>query len=224
MLSLHQLTTIQRVIALVPPLLFAITVHEVAHGWVASKLGDKTAKMLGRITLNPVRHIDFIGTIVVPLVLFLFSGFIFGWAKPVPVTWSNLRHPRRDMALVAFAGPAANFLMMLIWALIGKIGLALANLDMTWFAAFYYMGQAGILVNALLMVLNLLPIPPLDGSRVVASFLPPAIAARYESLEIVGFIVLIVLLFLGVLYYLIFPPVEYLMKIVAFLFGLPVEI
>jgi Zn-dependent protease len=223
MLSLHQLTTVQRMIALVPPLLFAITVHEVAHGWLASKLGDKTAKMLGRITLNPIKHIDLVGTIIVPLVLFLFSGFIFGWAKPVPVTWNNLRHPRRDMALVALAGPAANFLMIFIWALIGKIGLILASQDYTWFSALFYMGQAGVLVNALLMILNLVPIPPLDGSRVLASIMPASLAVRYERMEIIGFVLLIILLMTGVLYYLIFPPVDSISRFVSYVFGLPLE-
>src|SRR3989338_8992777 len=107
------------------PVLFAITVHEVAHGWIASKLGDKTALMLGRLTLNPLKHIDPIGTILVPAILLAVGGFIFGWAKPVPVTWRNLRHPKRDMAFVAVAGPAANFVMAILWALIGKGGMLL---------------------------------------------------------------------------------------------------
>ncbi|MGH8119749.1 MAG: site-2 protease family protein, partial [Gammaproteobacteria bacterium] len=118
---MFDLTIVGKVLIWVIPVLFAITVHEVAHGWVASRLGDQTARSLGRLTLNPVKHIDPIGTIVLPVVLFYLGGFIFGWAKPVPVNWQNLGHPRRDMALVAAAGPGANLVMMVLWALLAKI-------------------------------------------------------------------------------------------------------
>ena len=160
-----------QLVVMILPLLFGITLHEAAHGWVASKLGDKTALMLGRVSLNPLRHIDPIGTVALPLVLvFMNTGFIFGWAKPVPITWQNLRHPRRDMAIVALAGPAANLLMALLWALIAKISIAmLGNWDhLSWvrLTAFflYKAGLFGILINAVLLILNLIPIPPLDGS------------------------------------------------------------
>src|SRR5438105_13994721 len=143
------------------PVLFAITVHEVAHGWVAYKLGDKTAWMMGRLTLNPIKHIDPIGTILVPLVLLFLGGFMFGWAKPVPVNFSSLRNPKRDMALVAAAGPATNFLMAIVWAIIMKIGLIVYHTGFHAAELFIYMGFAGIFINLIIMVLNLLPIPPL---------------------------------------------------------------
>ena len=163
----------QKIILWVIPLLFAITVHETAHGWIASKCGDPTAKLLGRLTLNPLKHIDPIGTIIVPAILFSLGGFIFGWAKPVPITWQNLKNPRRDMALVAAAGPLANLMMAFLWAGIAKIAMGFDNDPVI------YMAQIGISINLVLMLLNLLPIPPLDGSRVVASFLSPTI--RYSA-------------------------------------------
>ena len=194
------------------PILFAITVHEVAHGWVASKLGDQTARMLGRLTLNPVKHIDPIGTIAVPLLTLLMGGMIFGWAKPVPVTWENLKHPKRDMALVAAAGPIANLLMAIFWIIVMKIAWLMVSLSPGLMQALISMGQAGILINLLLMVLNLLPIPPLDGSRVVSSLLSGRIAWRYNQLENYGLIIILLLLMSGILGKLIMTPVESLMS------------
>ena len=195
---------IQSVAVAILPLIFAITLHEAAHGWVASKCGDKTALMLGRVTLNPVKHIDLIGTIILPIVLMFLGGFIFGWAKPVPVAWQNLRHPRRDMALVAVAGPAANLLMALVWAAIAKCAtLYLAGNHQPWLATTGQFLQAaanfGILINCVLLVLNLLPVPPLDGSRVISSILPPGAAHAYEKIEPFGIWLLLGLLVLGLL-------------------------
>jgi Zn-dependent protease len=189
------------------PLLFAITVHEVAHGWVAKLYGDPTAQRLGRLSLNPLKHIDPVGTILVPGLLLMLGGFIFGWAKPVPVTWENLRHPKRDMAIVAVAGPGANLLMAIFWALIAKIGSVLgasswAGLPMQ------YMGIFGIQINAVLMILNLIPLPPLDGGRVAVGLLPGPWAWRLARVEPFGFFVLLGLLATGLLGILIGPPIH----------------
>jgi Zn-dependent protease len=189
------------------PVIFAITVHEVAHGWVASKLGDNTAKMLGRLTLNPIKHIDLFGTIILPILLLLFSGFVFGWAKPVPVDWRNLRHPRRDMALVAAAGPLANLAMALIWCMLGHLALESTGSMSTIILA---MSKAGVMINAVLMVLNFLPLPPLDGSRVVSSLLSPRLAIQYSRIEPYGFWILLILLATGILSAIMTPPLQVL--------------
>lgn len=196
------------------PILFAITVHEVAHGWVASKLGDQTARMLGRLTLNPIKHIDPVGTILVPAILLWLGGFIFGWAKPVPVNWQNLSQPRRDSAIVAVAGPLTNLLMAFIWIGVLKAGL---NFDIGILAA---MGKIGVQINLILMILNLIPIPPLDGSRVVASLLPPRLAYNYNLLEPYGFFILLGLLAFGILGMLLFPFVQLVSQFLFALFGI----
>lgn len=202
------------------PLLFAITVHEVAHGWVAKRLGDSTAQRLGRLTLNPIKHIDPVGTIVVPGLLLAMGGFIFGWAKPVPVTWENLRHPKRDMAIVAAAGPGANLLMALIWALVAKGGTLLPE-TLAWAATpLIYMGQIGIVINAVLMVLNLLPLPPLDGGRVAVGLLPNRIGWQLARVEPFGFFVLLALLATGWLRKIIGPPVDLIQSVVSVAVGL----
>ncbi len=204
---MEELSTIQRIAVWVLPVIFAITVHEVAHGWVANYLGDPTAKMLGRLTLNPLKHIDLIGTLLVPGVLVLLGGFIFGWAKPVPVTWENLKKPKRDVALVALAGPGANLLMVLFWALILKVGLVLSATGSSFAMPLILMGDAGIIINIILMVLNLLPIPPLDGGRVLISVLPGPLAWRVSKIEPYGLFILLGLLFLGVLSWIMSGPV-----------------
>lgn len=198
----------QRLILFAIPVIFAITVHEVAHGWVANKLGDPTARMLGRITLNPIKHIDPIGTIAVPALLLYLGGFIFGWAKPVPVTWKNLRHKVRDPILVAVAGPLSNFIMAIFWAFVYKFsqlapGAVGNNLSV--------MGQAGIMINIILLVLNLLPIPPLDGSRVVSVLLPGPLSWQYNRLEPYGFFILIALIITGILSAIMMPFVHFFM-------------
>lgn len=195
----EQLNVVQLLIVLAPPLLLAITLHEVAHGWVALHLGDTTAKALGRLSLNPLRHVDPIGTVLVPGVLAVLGGFIFGWAKPVPVNISRLRQPKRDMALVALAGPGSNLLMALGWGLITLIGHGLQN-SVPWLGQpLLLMGFYGIDVNVMLGVLNLVPIPPLDGSRVLAGVLPNRFGLAMARIEPYGLIVLVLLLFSGVL-------------------------
>jgi Zn-dependent protease len=189
--------SLETVALAVVPVVFAIALHEAAHGYVARMFGDQTAWMLGRVTLNPLKHIDPIGTVVVPGVLLLTGApFLFGWAKPVPVNFGNLRHPKRDMIWVAAAGPAANFAMAVLWALVfqastGAGALASAGLER--------MAQIGISINLVLMVLNLLPIPPLDGGRIAVGLLPGRAADALSRVEPFGFIIIIVLLVAGVL-------------------------
>lgn len=188
------------------PVLFAITLHEVAHGWVAYRCGDNTAADMGRLTLNPFAHIDLIGTILVPAILLIVGGFVFGWAKPVPVDWRNLRHPRRDMALVAVAGPLTNLLMAIMWAGVAKLAIYLVGIWGDNLIVFIYMGKAGISINLILMLLNLLPIPPLDGSRVVAAALPVRAAFAFNKMEPYGFFILLALIAIGALNYIMAPP------------------
>ncbi len=216
---MSQLSTTQLFAIWVIPVLFAITVHEVAHGWVASKLGDQTAKIMGRLTLNPFKHIDLIGTIIVPALLLIFTGFVLGWAKPVPVNFNNLRNPKRDMAFVAAAGPAVNLIMVILWALIAKLGVALVSFDMTWAMSIALMGQAGILINLVLMVLNLIPIPPLDGSRIVSAILPNKWAIQYNKLERFGIIIILILLMTGILGKFFFPIVSMLHNLIRAITG-----
>ena len=181
------------------PVLFAITLHEAAHGYVARHFGDMTAHAQGRISLNPVRHIDLIGTVLVPLAILLASGgkFLFGWAKPVPVNYSALKKPRQHMAWVAAAGPGANLVMALAWAVLLKVAVLLPEGRHTQFLEL--MSQAGILVNLIFMFLNLLPILPLDGGRILASLLPSRAAWQYAKLEPLGVPLLLILLFTNVL-------------------------
>ncbi|MDJ0805937.1 MAG: site-2 protease family protein [Gammaproteobacteria bacterium] len=202
------LTLFQKIAILALPILFAITVHEAAHGWMAKRLGDRTAEMLGRVTLNPLKHIDLIGTVLVPLVVFFTSGFVFGWAKPVPVNYRNLHNPRRDSALVALAGPGANLLMAILWALAILLGVMLIETSQWLAVPMILMGVAGVLFNAVLMALNLLPILPLDGGRVLNSLLPPKLAQVYSRLEAFGLIIVVVLLATGLLGYVLWPLVQ----------------
>lgn len=206
------------------PVIFAITLHEAAHGYVARYFGDLTAHAAGRISLNPLRHIDPMGTIVVPLTLFILTkltggaGFLFGWAKPVPVNFGNLRRPKRDMLWVAAAGPGANLFMAILWALLIKLADAMPENDLA--RPMLLMGQAGIQINAVLLVLNLLPLPPLDGGRIAVSLLPHHLAYRFAQIEPYGMMILILLLFTGVLGAIIGPFIGVTIQMVAWLTGL----
>ena len=215
------LTIVQKIAIWAIPLIFAITVHEVAHGWVASWFGDQTARLSGRLTLNPIPHIDPIGTIVVPLLMLVSTNFIFGWAKPVPVDQRNMRNPRRDMAITALAGPVMNLIMALIWAAIAKFGIYLEGAGHAWLGVpLSYMGGAGIMINIVLGVLNLIPLPPLDGGRVLTSVLPPRMAYQVSLVEPYAFFILIFLLITGLLGAIIGPVVFLLLNFIRALFGL----
>lgn len=214
---MSEIPLIQKIVLFAIPIIFAITVHEVAHGWVASKLGDQTAKMMGRLTLNPIKHMDPVGTVLLPLVMIILTPYAFGWAKPVPVDWRNLRHPKRDMALVAIAGPAANLLMLMMWTLFLVIIENVNFLPAYTLLLLNNMAAVGIIINIILIVLNLLPLPPLDGSRVVAAFLSPAMALKYHKLERWGLLILVALMFTGVLGRILGPMVGFLLSLVDLL-------
>lgn len=216
-----ELTIIQKITIWAIPILFAISLHEVAHGWVASWFGDQTARLSGRLSLNPLKHIDPIGTVLVPLLMLMVSNFIFGWAKPVPVDPRNLHHPRRDMAIVALAGPIANFLMALFWAAIAKSGVSLEMQGNAWAGVpLSYMGGAGIMINIVLLVLNLIPLPPLDGGKVLSSLLPRRAAYYLSQLEPYSFLILIVLIFSGALNIVMGPLVYFFIGLIGDLFKL----
>jgi Zn-dependent protease len=188
---------IQTVLIYALPVVFAITVHEAAHGYVARHFGDNTAEVMGRVTLNPIKHIDPIGTILMPLMLyFATSGaFLFGYAKPVPVNFGRLRHPKRDMIWVALAGPVSNFLQAILWALV-LVGLIAAGIDETFFIK---MAQGGVLVNLVMWAFNLFPLPPLDGGRVLAGLLPNGPAQNFLArIEPFGFFIVMGLVIAGV--------------------------
>jgi Zn-dependent protease len=195
---MDELNLVQKIIVWILPVIFAITGHEAAHGWMAKKCGDNTAEMLGRLTLNPLKHIDPLGTVILPGILLLTgTGFLFGWAKPVPVNGRYFKRPLRDMAFVAAAGPGANLLMAIIWALVARLGVTIGVEAVS--MPLIYMGIAGISINISLLLINLLPIPPLDGSRILTAFLPYNWAVQYNQLERYGFIILLVLLYTNVL-------------------------
>ncbi|BBI99520.1 peptidase M50 [Ferrigenium kumadai] len=201
------------------PVLFAITLHEAAHGYVARHFGDMTAYQQGRISLNPMRHIDPIGTVLVPLItLLLPGGFLFGWAKPVPVNFAALRHPKKDMLWVAIAGPASNLVMALGWALLYKLAWTFPD---NYFAEpLMGMAEWGIKINVVLMVLNMLPLPPLDGGRVAVSLLPHRQAFQLAKIEPYGMFILIFLAITPVLSMILMPLVQLMYKLISLLFGL----
>ncbi len=222
--SVDEFSLIQKIIIWGIPVIFAITIHEVAHGWVALKFGDRTAQMMGRLTLNPIKHIDPLGTIIIPGILLMTGGFIFGWAKPVPVTYQNLRQPKSDMAWVALAGPASNFIMAVLWAVIAKIGLIMYSSGVSMAEPMIYMAVAGIMINTMLMTLNLLPLPPLDGGRILVSLLPGPLAWQVGRIEPYGFFILVGLLYFGILSMVLWPLIGAFINLLASLFGLPPQI
>lgn len=210
-----ELTLIQKITIYALPVIFAITVHEAAHGYAARHFGDMTAHFAGRITLNPIKHIDPFGTILVPALMMMVGGILFGWAKPVPVDFSRLRNPKRDMLWVAAAGPASNLVMAILWAIALKFS---GGLPAYVGVPLEFMAQAGIMINVVLMVLNLLPLPPLDGGRIAVSLLPNHLAYQYSKVERYGFIILIVLLVTGILSMILQPFIFGTMGLIAWLF------
>jgi Zn-dependent protease len=215
-----ELSVIQKVAVFALPVLFAITLHEAAHGFVAKHFGDMTAYAAGRVSLNPLRHIDLVGTIIVPLVSLLLTSVMFGWAKPVPVNFANLRHPKSDMLWVAAAGPLSNLLMALMWALVLNLGVGLgAGNDAS--AWLMFVGAAGIFVNVIFVVLNLFPLPPLDGGRIVISLLPHRLAWKFAQVERYGFMILLLLLFSGALGWFLSPLIAGSLSGIAAVFGIP---
>ncbi|MBM5570644.1 MULTISPECIES: site-2 protease family protein [Deefgea] len=209
-----ELNTIQMIAVWALPVLFAITAHEAAHAFAAKKLGDPTAFMLGRMTFNPIKHIDPVGTILLPLICVLLpGGFLFGYAKPVPVDFNRLKNPKRDMRWVAAAGPLANFVMAFFWALLFRF--ATTSLEGNSFQLpLGLMSQAGIQINVVLMVLNLLPIPPLDGGRIAVSLLPPHQARALMKVEPYGLFILIGLLVTGLLATIMTPLMAMVMRVI----------
>lgn len=209
------LTVIQKIVIYALPVIFAITVHEAAHGYAARYFGDMTAFNAGRITLNPVKHIDPFGTILLPALTVMLGGILFGWAKPVPVDFRRLRNPKKDMLWVAAAGPASNFLMAIFWALVMKFSV---NAPEAFVLPMTLMAKAGVSINIVLMVLNLLPLPPLDGGRIAVSLLPMRLARPFAQIERYGFIILIVLLFSGVLSRILDPLINLVYALISAIF------
>ena len=220
-----ELNLVQVIAIYAIPVVLAITLHEAAHGYIAMRFGDMTAYAAGRVSLNPIKHIDPVGTVALPLVLLAVAkiagggGMLFGWAKPVPVNFANLRHPKKDMFWVAAAGPLSNLAMALAWALVAKIALVVPQ---SYFALpLALTGAAGVFVNLIFMVLNLLPLPPLDGGRILVSLLPHRAAYRFAQIERYGFPILLVLLFTGVLSFVLWPVVSGAVWMVQKSFGVP---
>jgi len=219
-----ELTLIQKIAVFALPVIFAITLHEAAHGYVARFFGDMTAALQGRITLNPLKHIDPVGTILVPLMILLTSKLLgggtilFGWAKPVPVNFAHLRRPKQDMLWVAAAGPGINLVMAVFWALMIQLGHALGSGFAG--APLMLMGAAGVFINVILMALNLIPLPPLDGGRIAVSLLPLKQAIQFSKLEPYGLFILLALLFTGILGIVLWPLISLFIGLVALVTGL----
>jgi Zn-dependent protease len=222
-----ELSLIQKIAVFALPVIFAITLHEAAHGYVARFFGDMTAAAAGRISLNPLKHIDPVGTILVPLVILLTSkllgggAILFGWAKPVPVNFARLRRPKQDMLWVAAAGPGVNFVMAVFWALMIQLGHALGSGFAG--APLILMGAAGVFINVILMALNLIPLPPLDGGRIAVSLLPMKQAMQFARLEPYGLFILLGLLFTGILGIILWPLISLFIGLIALVTGLAPE-
>jgi len=209
------LTVIQKIAIFALPVIFAITVHEAAHGYAAKHFGDMTAFKAGRITLNPLKHIDLFGTIILPALTIMLGGVLFGWAKPVPVDFRRLNNPKKDMLWVAAAGPASNFAMAIFWALVMKFSVSAPE---AFALPMLLMAKAGVTINIVLMVLNLLPLPPLDGGRIAVSLLPMNLARPFAQIERYGFIILIILLFSGVLSRILDPLINLVYTLISTIF------
>jgi Zn-dependent protease len=210
-----ELTIIQKIAVYAIPILFAITVHEASHGYAAKYFGDNTAEKLGRITLNPFKHIDPFGTLLLPALTIMLGGILFGWAKPVPVNFANLRQPKQDMLWVAAAGPMSNFVMAIFWAMLLAFSNSFPESARVFVAL---MSEAGININLVLMVLNLLPMPPLDGGRIAVSLLPMPYAVKLAQIERYGFIILIALMFTGILGNILMPIIKLLQQLIYGIF------
>ncbi len=214
-----ELSLVQKISIWALPVIFAITLHEVAHGWAAKKLGDRTAEQQGRLTLNPLHHIDPVGTVILPGLLLIFSGFVFGWAKPVPVNWGRLHNPKRDIGLVAVAGPAANLAMVVMWILVARLAIIMNSAFIS--RPLLFMAAAGIFINAMLMLLNLLPLPPLDGGRIMSSLLPSNLSYKFDKLEPYGFIILVILMVTPILSFVLGGPLNLVIGLSMDLAGIP---
>lgn len=216
------LTLIQKLSVWIVPILLAITLHEAAHAWVAHRCGDPTAKQLGRLSLNPFRHVDLFGTLIVPVLIALITQFqfIFGWAKPVPMNPRYFKNPRRDAALTAAAGPLSNLFMVLIWSGLLKISSLFHPESSVIFLYLLLTAQAGIMINLVLAYFNLIPIPPLDGSKILASALSPRHAYAYSKLEPYGFFILIALLMTGLVFQILNPMISWSIQVISALFHL----
>ena len=219
-----ELNLVQTIAIYALPVIFAITLHEAAHGYVARHFGDTTAWRAGRVSLNPIRHIDLVGTIIVPLSILLVGkllggvNILFGWAKPVPVNYGALRNPKADMLWVALAGPAINLVMALGWGALLKLSIVAPQSFFSYPLAL--MADKGVEINVVLMVLNLLPIPPLDGGRIMVSLLPLKFALLFARLEPYGFPILLVLILTNLLELILMPPVRGSIRLIEMLFQL----
>lgn len=216
---MDELTLVQRIVVWLLPVIFAITGHEVAHGWMAKRYGDKTAEREGRLTLNPLKHIDPVGTLIVPgLLLITFTGFIFGWAKPVPIDPRNFKNPKRATMMVALAGPVSNLLMAFAWSMVARFGVMLEVEFIS--MPLIYSGVAGITINLVLALINMLPIPPLDGARVLSGLLPDYWAWRFNQLERYGFFILLILLATNVISMILAYPMFMIQQVFFSLAGM----
>ncbi len=217
-------TTIQKITIWILPVLLAVSLHEAAHAWMADRKGDATARLLGRLTFNPFKHIDPVGTLLVPAIMITFTGYAFGWAKPVPVDTRNFKNPKKDMVWVALAGPVSNFIMALIWAVILSLSVTFHDSRSSLSLFLLYMPIAGITINVILGVLNLLPVPPLDGGRIMAGLLPGRASMQYSKIEPYGLFIIIGLMLTGLLSYIIFPVISVFLLVLSTLSGLDVEV
>ena len=214
------LSTIQQFAIWVLPLITAITVHEAAHAYAAYYFGDNTAKSLGRVSLNPIKHIDWLGSVLIPILMLVSKmGFIFGWAKPVPIDYHKLKNPKQNMIWIALAGPLSNLVMGILWAIILRL-CALTNIQNEAIIFIIFMAVAGIMINTILLVLNLLPLPPLDGSRILSGVLPNKWSVIYNKVEPYGFFIIIGLMIFGLLGIILNPFINLFLSLLADISGI----